>query len=73
MPILDKPQVKTIPQVIIKLFKPPLNVTQFNENDNVIPNVVPEKDISRSWPKEQIEPESSSIDKVLELNIDKTP
>jgi hypothetical protein len=73
VPIPDKPQVKTIPQVIIKPFKPPPNVTRFDENDNVIPDVVPEKDIPRSWPEEQTEPESSSSNKVLELNPDETP
>ena len=59
--------------MIIKPFKPPPNVTRFDENDNVIPDVVPEKDIPGSWPEEQTEPESSSTDKVLELNIDEIP
>jgi hypothetical protein len=72
LPIPDKPQVKTIPQVIIKPFKPPPNVTRFDENDNVIPDVVPEKDIPGSWHEEQTEPESSSTDKVPELNTDET-
>jgi hypothetical protein len=59
--------------VIIKPFKPPLNVTRFDDNDNVIPDIVLEKDIPGSWPEEQTEPESSSIDNVLGLSTDKTP
>ena len=39
---------KVAPQVVIKPFKPPPGVIQFNENDSVIPDPIPEKGTPRS-------------------------